>query len=730
MPPGRGTPIVAIALAAVLGGVVWVARGPAPPAKVTADHFSAVSAYDALKSVLGGDTPHPIGGPAHDGVRDRIAARLRSLGYLVQIQNVFACDGYNTCGNVSNVIARRPGDPARPGVVLTAHYDSVPAGPGASDDGIGVASILEIARVVRQEPFRNPPIFLIDDGEEAGLLGAEGFVADPGLRASAGCIINVEARGTRGPSSLFETSRNNRWLVSGAIAAQPRPLTTSLFATIYDLLPNDTDLTVFKRVGLQGVNFGIIGNVAAYHTPLDDLQHVSLHSLQHHGINALSILRTLGNGSLETSDQNAVWFDVLSLFVVRWPQRATIWIAIVSTIALLVAMLLLRREGRATIGEIAIGIVSFLLSLAATAVVAFIVSWLGRLRADGATWVAHPGALIVASWITGMLAPLAIFSAFARRWRGEGLQLGCALAWNIIAIALAAILPGVSYLFVAPAVALSIWSLLRAFGIAFSGDISIPAVVAAIVFFPSGILFHDALGAPALIVIALLIGLVATTFAAITHPLSPRFAIVASIAIVACIVISLAEPPFDGENPRRVNVLYVTDGRSARWAVNKPTAEMRDVASFQPDIELYPWVRAAQSATAPHAALPAVQVNATRISSNVVLWTLHSQRSSPRVALLFRVPGDISLRINGVTPPPLARRTSRDVSGWRRIVVRGSDATIELTTHTAEPVNFVALDYTYDLPPFASQLVAARNASTAVASDDGDLTVTMQKGQI
>ena len=54
----------------------------------------------------------------------------------------------------------------------------------------------------------------------------------------------------------------------------PHPVTTSLFATIYDQLPNDTDLTVFKRAQRAGINFAYIGGGTQYHTPLDNFADV------------------------------------------------------------------------------------------------------------------------------------------------------------------------------------------------------------------------------------------------------------------------------------------------------------------------------------------------------------------------------------------------------------------------------------------------------------------------
>ena len=57
-------------------------------------------------------------------------------------------------------------------------------------------------------------VFLVDEGEEAGLLGASGFVADHPLAPAIGAVVNLEARGTSGPSVMFETSGDNGWLVA------------------------------------------------------------------------------------------------------------------------------------------------------------------------------------------------------------------------------------------------------------------------------------------------------------------------------------------------------------------------------------------------------------------------------------------------------------------------------------------------------------------------------------
>ena len=53
-----------------------------------------------------------------------------------------------------------------------------------------------------------------------------------------------------------------------------------------------------------------------YHTPLDDLEHVDLATMQDKGDHLLAMARTLGNAELRQTSGNAVWFDVVSRFMI------------------------------------------------------------------------------------------------------------------------------------------------------------------------------------------------------------------------------------------------------------------------------------------------------------------------------------------------------------------------------------------------------------------------------
>ena len=76
-----------------------------------------------------------------------------------------------------NVIAQtRTGDPASV-VMIGAHLDSVPDGPGIVDDGSGVASLLEIATQLGADPsVKNTVRFAFFGDEETGAEGSNGYI--------------------------------------------------------------------------------------------------------------------------------------------------------------------------------------------------------------------------------------------------------------------------------------------------------------------------------------------------------------------------------------------------------------------------------------------------------------------------------------------------------------------------------------------------------------------------
>jgi hypothetical protein len=704
-------------LLVVLLLAIWRAQGPSPkPAGAPANEFSSARAMAVLRELLAEQVPHTVATPANARVRDRIVARFRDFGYDVSVQRRFACNATPACGMVENIVARKAGGTPAPLVVLVAHYDSVGAGPGASDDGVGAAALLEIARATRGEQQRNPLVFLITDGEEAGLLGAEAFVADAALSRDAKVMINVEDRGTYGPSNMFETSLHNRWLIRRLARSLHRPHATSFFYAIYNLLPNDTDVTVFKREGKAAVNFAAIGGVNWYHTPLDDLAHVNPRLLQHHGDNLLASARALADADLDAqSGDDASYFDVLQFFLVWWPAGATVWICAISLVLLLFAARHTNPRGM-TFGVLAT-FAAILLALFAGGAV----SWLSRLRSEGLNWVAHPLPSVVAMWLIGIAAAICAAAIFRKRSEERALLLGAAMVWHAIAFVLAITLTGVSFLFLVPALAVTICALARASTTTIS---AVAAAAGSIVFFPIVILLYDALGGRMMTAIALLIAVLATLVA----PLFARFrfaAIAAMLAVVSA-VIALALPVVSHERPRGISLAYVDDATlTPVWVTQVLTPALQQAAQFAPAAaSLTPWYGGRQwSAPAPRIPIPRVEASATRSGERVTV-IVRTPRQAKRMVLAVR--GGTVASVNGIPPAPRPARWRGAGDVWKFAIANGvEEMTVELNARG--PVELIASDLSFGLPSPA--LTRARDASLAVPQHDGDVVITRVRMQ-
>jgi hypothetical protein len=696
---------VALPLTIVLALSLWRARGPEPRGP-EGTGFSAGRAMTVLRQVLVDGVPHPLGSLANDRVRARIITQFRAHGYQTRVQTRFVCNAHVTCGQVSNIYAYSKDGPES--VVAVAHYDSVGAGMGASDDGMGVAALLEAARVLRGEQTRNPIAFLVTDGEETGLLGAEAFVADETLSGNAAVMVNVEMRGTSGLSNLFETSNGNRWLIRHLAGALERPQATSFFYAIYNQLPNDTDVTVFKRAGKAAVNFAAIRGVNWYHTPYDDFAHMSESTLQHHGDNLVASLRALANADLAArSNADATYFDILGWHLVWWPQQWTLWIGIASLLLLMIAA---RKEKPR---EMTFGVLTAFAAIAFSAAGGMGVSWIARLKSAGINFAAHPLLAIAAMWLTGLAAAF-FAAALFRRWaKAEPMLFGVAIVWHVIGIALAIQLPGTAFLFIVPAVFVTLLAFTD-FGEV--GTSAVASTVAAILIFPMALMLYDALGGSLMVAIALLIGIMATLFT----PLWARASngLIALVLALLCAYGATTRPAYDAARPRRISLAHIDDP-TPRWFAPEMTPALHAAARFSAGRD--EMRGSGHNAPAPRVA-PRVTMSATR-SGEALAIRVVSQRGADRLALLLK--GDVDvLRVNGVAPAPRSERfRDRRKPGERTAVAEGVQEMI-VECRARGKVEAIGSDLSYGFPAAGTALVEARNASTAIPSQDGDVVIT------
>ena len=384
-----GTPAARLAVVTVL--LLWCVLSLVPrsrpvpaPANAPAGDFSAGRALEHVRAIA--QKPHPVGTEEHARVRDYIEAEFKRQGLAPQIETgyaEFSRGSFHGSANVENIVVRLPGTANTRPVMLAAHYDTATKAPGAGDDGHGVAVLLETLRALRAgPPLRNDVIFLITDAEERRLLGAQVFMRDHPWHREPGVVLNFEARGTSGSAVMFETSAGNAWLIEGLQAADPQADATSVAYEIYRRMPNNTDLTVFKLGGLEGMNFAFIEHPEYYHTARDTIEHLDQKSVQEQGRYALSLTRWFGNRDLSRHpDGDAVYFATAFTPLVMYPVWMAQTLAILTLLGTVLAAIAARGMG---IPLLLLGLLLLWVAIAAPGV-SYLIDWplLGAVLAFG-----------------------------------------------------------------------------------------------------------------------------------------------------------------------------------------------------------------------------------------------------------------------------------------------------------------------------------------------------------
>ncbi|UCE86338.1 MAG: M20/M25/M40 family metallo-hydrolase [Deltaproteobacteria bacterium] len=746
--------LLGLALLAAIGALAGVRHGPpaVPSAASGETAFSSERARALLEPLVGDGVPHPAGSEAAARVRARIVEALRRSGYAPIERTGFGCSPYGACADVRNVLARLPGREPGPAVLLASHYDSQPAGPGASDDGVGTVVMLEIARAIRAgPPLRNDVIFLFDEGEEYGLLGAEAFVASDPWAGDVAVVLNIEARGTTGASVMFETSPRNAALVDVYARSVAHPRASSAFSTVYERLPNDTDLTVFKRHGYAGLNFAHAGNVEHYHTPLDDVDHVVPATIQHHGESLLAVTRALADAELPLpATHDAVFFDLFGFALVRWPAAATLPIALA---ALALSALLASRAARrhALAGrEGLFGVAAWPLAigLAALAGLALtgLLQWLHGVETP---WTAHPTPTRAALFALAALGVAVATQLVASRSGPLGLLYGAGVGWAVVATALAATLPGLAFLFLVPSlafgVAVGVAGLARPGADAVAGRVGSAGLVlaAGVLWLPVALSVEDALGLRAGALVAASVALAGSgampLLAAAPRPGRRALLAVAGGVALGATAVALLRSPYSDSHPRHLSLMFHqdADANAAQWLLSAqhgaPPAELRGparwVAPDDPPLPILPgwythavYSRPAQPVNARGPELTVLEQTATPEGRRVRV-RIRSPRGAPVVEIW--VPPEVepvAVTLRGTRFPPQSERMLKFTRGWRRyayVTAPRAGYELEFVLREREPVPIYLIDQSYDLPPTAAPILEARpDWAVPVASGD------------
>jgi Peptidase family M28 len=286
--------------------------------------FSSERALTPLKEIT--KAPHYYGSEEHKRVRKFLVNELQALGLKTEVQEGFVLnESWRGLNRPKNIIGVWKGSGNGKSLVLLSHYDSakVPSY-GASDAGSGVVSILESLRAYKAagKVPKNDIVVVFSDAEEIGLDGAQLFVNEHELAKNVGLVLNFEARGSGGPSNMIlETNGGNANLIKAFVVANPEyPVASSLMYSIYKMLPNDTDSTVFREEGdIDSFFFAFIDDHFDYHTANDNFENLDRETLQHQGTYLLPLLHYFADadlGNLKAEEDyvyvNAPWVNMIT----------------------------------------------------------------------------------------------------------------------------------------------------------------------------------------------------------------------------------------------------------------------------------------------------------------------------------------------------------------------------------------------------------------------------------
>lgn len=412
--------------------------------------------------------PRPTGSEANAKAAAYLLGAFRRLGARAWLQEgVGFYEQRGTSGPVRNVLALLPADAPDPSlaldgkniVLVVAHYDSVPGGPGAADDAMSVAAMLAAAEdLAQQEKRKRTVLFLATDGEEQGLLGADLFVREEPLARKVAVVFNFDHAGRAVPLYCFETSPPNR-AVLAALADLPRypghPLALSPAEDVYHAMPADTDFTALKVLSVPGLSIGAIADDYAYHTSRDGAEEVGdeiLASLKRTMDGLLRALVLEGKpvgGEPRHRGNDVVFFQVGPFFVRLGTGAWRLFSLAILLLSMIAVRSLVGRQLRAFLRALAAVPVAFVLN--------FILTWLAvlalaKLGPASQVGYARPMPFFILLTTLCILGPI-----FAGAWlersddRPRDIRLAAALVpWVLSSAVMSAIMPGSSVLFTLP----------------------------------------------------------------------------------------------------------------------------------------------------------------------------------------------------------------------------------------------------------------------------------------
>jgi hypothetical protein len=723
------------------------------PADAPKTEFSAERAMPHLRAIA--REPHPVGSPENARVRNYLIEQISAMGLRPQVQKATVFESVPDeadATTVKNILVRIEGtEPRSRAVLITAHYDSVPTGPGAGDDGMSVAVMLETLRaVLAGPPLRNDLIFLFNDGEEAGLIGSTAFVEQHPWAKDVGVVFDFDRSDGRGAAILSWTAAHDGWLVQEIANASPGTVATSA-DNDSERQDYENDLHAFAAAGFTGAHFDNVSGSTRYHTMRDNLANADPRALQDEGNAMVAIVRRFGNLPIDqTKAEDEVFFALFGGRIVHYPIAWTL------PLALLVFL--------GTVGVIALGLWRGQLSVRGLAG-ALLVLALGTLTAVGAALLAsqlllaaHPesqvfsesdfygqGFYMNALYTLTVALALVLWAWLRRRLEAAYLAMAVLFWLAVLAVLLGVALPHASYLATWPALA-GMLALAVFLGLPGDGNwrawgrvaaLLVPALVA--LGFLTPVLYVGTLDgfeaglADKFAILVLLLGLVAPQLSLIGQAVRrgwlPTVPILLAALLAALIGVGLllagnAASGYDAAHPRPDTLFYAlnADTGEANWATLDPhldewTKQFLNKKAQERSVgELYGGDDPTKILTspAPVAPLKPPELSLLGQETNGATHTLRLHLVSPRAAWrAIILPGKgVEILGWGVNDRP-PQDVGDESFAYTALPPEGVD--LEVKVRASTPVQFTVIDQTNGLPQKPSVMLPKRPESVMPA---------------
>ena len=559
---------------------------------VSETEFSIDNALKHLKEIS--KTQHYTGTKNHTEVQNYIVAELKKLGLETEIQQQVAINNkWRAATNTANIIATIKGSNNGKSLLLLTHYDSGPhSSLGASDAGSGVVTIIESIRafLAKNQKPKNDIHIVITDAEELGLLGAKAFVDGHPLAKNIGLVLNFEARGSGGPSyMLMETNGKNSKLLTEFLKAKPNyPAANSLMYSIYKMLPNDTDLTVFREQGnINGFNFAFIGDHFDYHTAQDSYERLDRETLAHQADYLMTTLHYFAFSDLSTLESSVdhVYTNFPLLRLLHYPFSWILPLLIGAIILLCMLLFFGIALNKITIKGIIRGFTPFTFSLVACVGISILL-WKGILFIhphynDILHGFTYNGYEYIAAFVfLNLWILFKIYKPFFKKYSGADLAIAPILFWLIINVLIFIYLKGAAY-FIIPVyfalltLAVSIFiDPKRTSKIIIATILSIPVLY---VFAPQIKMFPVGLGLKNLFISGLFLVLIFGLMLPVFASYKSRKSLVKLIGLCAVVFFTLAayNSGFDENKKKPNSAVFINDidSNQSYWATYDQTLD-------------------------------------------------------------------------------------------------------------------------------------------------------------